>query len=223
MSLPRLQILAKTCHKCKVEKPLEEFARCGKSKDGLHIQCRACFKEYYKANRQRIIATALDHYYTHRAERLERMRKFRENPDDVDVGAVISYRAKYMAHNLWDRARKFGRYRDKRLNTKFISQMLINNPNCNCCGKALCFTYSRKSRLEPDSPTIDRVNNSRGYTLDNVAIICHRCNSIKNNRSASDLLESAKALDSGTARKNVTSTASELRQMANWMRGRGVI
>jgi len=39
----------KKCSKCKKEKPLGEFSKDKRNKDGLQYQCKACFKSYDKA------------------------------------------------------------------------------------------------------------------------------------------------------------------------------
>ena len=37
----------KTCSKCKIEKPFEDFNKRSAAKDGLHPHCRECAKAYY--------------------------------------------------------------------------------------------------------------------------------------------------------------------------------
>lgn len=41
---------------------------------------------------------------------------------------------------------------------------------------------------KPNSPTIDRVDNNRGYVKDNVRVISHRANAIKSNATLGELL-----------------------------------
>ena len=38
-----------------------------------------------------------------------------------------------------------------------------------------------------DGPSLDRIDSTRGYTLDNVAVICGRCNRLKSDASLSEL------------------------------------
>ena len=40
--------MAKTCKKCKIEKPLTAFAARAASKDGLRYTCKQCDSEYHK-------------------------------------------------------------------------------------------------------------------------------------------------------------------------------
>lgn len=39
-----------------------------------------------------------------------------------------------------------------------------------------------------ESPSLDRIDNDKGYTLDNIWIISHRANTIKNNATVGELL-----------------------------------
>lgn len=41
----------------------------------------------------------------------------------------------------------------------------------------------------PHAPSLDRVDNARGYTCDNVAVICKSCNSAKSDKSAGELVQ----------------------------------
>lgn len=60
--------------------------------------------------------------------------------------------------------------------------------NCPCCGVRMDYAARRTaSQTTRDTgPSIDRVDNRRGYELDNVKIICYRCNSIKRDGLAED-------------------------------------
>jgi hypothetical protein len=41
--------LGKTCTKCNIAKPLEEFGKQSANKDGLMYYCKSCIREYHKA------------------------------------------------------------------------------------------------------------------------------------------------------------------------------
>jgi len=47
----------------------------------------------------------------------------------------------------------------------------------------------------PTSPTLDRLDPAAGYVLENVAVICRRCNIRKSDSSAADLRALADAVD----------------------------
>lgn len=97
------------------------------------------------------------------------------------------------------RAKKFfdGRYNSNGVEiapdiTKdYLEGLFRTVTHCQCCGKELCLQYeeraTRKYRSNPNSPSVDRVNNHKGYTKSNIAIICWECNYRKTDLSIEDL------------------------------------
>ena len=65
---------------------------------------------------------------------------------------------------------------------------LANDPptHCLCCTIELDYSTLQRSRYNR-SPSLDRVDNTLGYTVQNTRIICLRCNYLKNNASLDDL------------------------------------
>ena len=53
-----------------------------------------------------------------------------------------------------------------------------------------------KGKVHKGSPTIDRVDNNKGYTKDNIAVISYYANSIKQNASSEELRAVADWMDS---------------------------
>lgn len=53
--------------------------------------------------------------------------------------------------------------------------------NCPCCGKIMVLTARRGN---PDSPSLDRLESTKGYIQGNIAVICTHCNTVKNNGTA---------------------------------------
>ena len=68
------------------------------------------------------------------------------------------------------------------------------NWKCNRTGVPLEFTRGGKfiNNTNPNSCTIDRINNSKGYTSDNVHLVTWRYNSMKNHWDDKDFVEMAK-------------------------------
>lgn len=84
-------------------------------------------------------------------------------------------------------ARTIGREFDDRL---FEVYWTTIPKTCACCGITLDyeFIHSFKSRSDDNrSPSFDRVDNTKGYTVENVAVVCQRCNRLKSNASILDL------------------------------------
>ncbi len=54
----------KTCYRCHLEKPVEEFSKNSKRSDGLSAQCKACHKimrkAHYEANKQSTVDKVSD-------------------------------------------------------------------------------------------------------------------------------------------------------------------
>lgn len=69
---------------------------------------------------------------------------------------------------------------------------LIDDPatHCACCGASLDYSVLKGVGMgnAPRSPSLDRIDNARGYTADNVAVICYRCNAQKGAATIDDLM-----------------------------------
>lgn len=61
-----------------------------------------------------------------------------------------------------------------------IEQLFVNTTHCQICGIELKFNTTRP---RSNSPTLDRIDNQNELSIDNVWIICHRCNVSKHNRT----------------------------------------
>lgn len=79
----------KRCTKCGVEQDLAQFSKDAKRKDGLQPHCKACFREYKRANRERLRAANRDDYENNTRSYKDRARRWREsNPErkkDLDT------------------------------------------------------------------------------------------------------------------------------------------
>lgn len=60
--------------------------------------------------------------------------------------------------------------------------------NCPCCGVRLeVRTGPSKKGQIPTSPSLDQIDAKQGYTPDNIAVICWRCNQLKHDASIAEL------------------------------------
>lgn len=60
--------------------------------------------------------------------------------------------------------------------------------SCPCCSRSIRpATGEFKKGARPDSPSVDRLDNDRGYVPGNVAVICWRCNELKRDASIEEL------------------------------------
>ena len=95
----------------------------------------------------------------------------------------------YILRNARGRARTRGMvFEDAALELAFDPPV-----HCKCCGVELA--YEQGTGQNPRSPSIDRVNSSEGYTVENIAIICMRCNGIKGEGNADEHRRAAVYID----------------------------
>ena len=120
-----------------------------------------------------------------RAKSADYIRKMRaENP------------ARYRAKKFFD-----GNRNDvaPNVNREYLEGLFAASRWCACCGKELRLEFvareERKFRADPDAPSIDRVNNAKGYTRANIAVICWECNFRKTDLTLDDLAMFAKYIE----------------------------
>lgn len=92
-------MMEKKCHKCKAIKPLDDFHKLTKSKDGHQPKCKDCKKQYQLQNKQRksnkdkqrysqnkeVIKKRANQYYHENIEVVRERRKkyYRQNAEDI--------------------------------------------------------------------------------------------------------------------------------------------
>lgn len=180
-------IALKKCNRCGLEKPgdINNFVPNKQCKGGLQPWCKPCRNAYGTdwrgKNRPRIRARRVELYKIRTApieaaQRLERIAL-----------APIRSAAKRLMGAMRDRCKLRGLPRASELcSADFIERWLRRQLNCECCG--VLFNYGPKNKIACDaSASFDQIVPGAGYLLDNVALICWRCNNIKRNYSPSDL------------------------------------
>lgn len=140
------------------------------------------------------------YYYENREKEIARSSAWNKaNKERVAANAVIR-RSKKMSPEkvLWWNARN----RSKRLGVEFsISVEDISVPEqCPVLGIPLVVATGH---AKDGSPSIDRIDPSKGYVTGNVAIISHKANTIKNNASLGDLKKVVSWLESVLENENV--------------------
>lgn len=65
-----------------------------------------------------------------------------------------------------------------------ITEDMFEEPFCECCGVEV---FPGKERYSPTSPTLDRIDNTHGYTPENTAILCWSCNDLKGSNTLDTL------------------------------------
>lgn len=167
-------IPVKACSRCGVSKPRDEFnfLRIARSVDGLSYHCRSCHQGYRRKWR------ASDSARSSRASNDANERR-RVEP--------LHEAARSLVRGISERIRLKGyEFHPQLLQWAFIRDWLRSQPQCECCGTK--FDMGPKDGVRTDdTPSVDRFDNDKGYTLDNAALICWRCNNLKRNYSEQDL------------------------------------
>lgn len=133
-------------------------------------------KEYYKAWRKK---------------NANKVKKYLEvkYPDYAQHSA--NYRLKHPERNLWSLAKR----RAKTKGIEFtIEEKDIDIPViCPILGIPIVkiYTKGKSTGPTPNSPSLDRIDNTKGYIKGNVKVISHKANSMKHSASREDLIRFA--------------------------------
>ena len=134
----------------------------------------------------------------------ERVRAYqaKRRADKTLKGVYAQYQRTYKNKN---KLRVLIRYAIKRAHTKNITvdsaflKTLTRQSHCECCDRELDYSGIGMGNQAPlRAPTLDRINNERGYVRGNVGIICWRCNVLKKDGCQEEFLAILKYM--GTAR-----------------------
>lgn len=106
----------------------------------------------------------------------------------ADPERFAAYRAKYKLSNAIGNLLRSAKQRAKKRGYEFsISRDDITIPaNCPCCGGVVVVNTSTK-RAFRRSPSLDRIDSTKGYIASNVAVICWNCNNLKGSATADEL------------------------------------
>lgn len=153
----------KICQKCKKEKSITEFSKNKSKKDQLNSWCKECVRiydeQYYKANKERY------------KENYLKWRK--ENPKRAWVNFVLSNhkRRGYIVN----------------ITNNELLEAIKNIKSCPFCGCELVWEYGKG--INKSTPTLDRINNEKDINLDNIQILCRKCNAMKQDKTMIELVE----------------------------------
>lgn len=172
------------CRVCGTEKNFEEFTVEKRNKSGITAACKDCTQERYRKhraeNKDRINEERRKAYVIsgeNEKRRLRHAKVRRESP--------VLARSRRMINKARARSTQHGIPFDVCFTADRIRARLHDEGTCECCGRLLDMSFSRRHDA---TPTLDRVDNDLGYVAGNVAILCYRCNCIKGNAHVSELI-----------------------------------
>lgn len=158
MAIPSIKPNLKHCNWCNQEKTLFEFSKNTSAKDGLQYRCRSCDKEYQKKRR-------IENYESN----LEYGRKYQANKRKD-----FEHRLKMLLNASKQRAKIKNRVHN--ITVDDIKSIYPVDGKCPVFGFDLMFN---ESGFRENSPSIDRIDSDKGYTVDNIQIISWKANRIK--------------------------------------------
>jgi len=154
----------KKCPRCQEEKENKEFHKQSKSSSGLTSYCKTCVKSYARNNKEAINLSK---------------KKYRQS--NVDKSKKYSYQRKRTLEGKYTRLKATAKHRGLEMSLTLEQYKTIMVKN-------VCF-YDGQSLLGSGGYNLDRIDNSQGYTINNVVPCCSRCNYILGRYSKKDLLQ----------------------------------
>lgn len=170
----------KTCSKCNTELLLSSFGPRKGCKDGVNTICRVCASKkslaYYHANEHvKKRQNALQKTPKHRERKRLIMRRIHDRDPQKAMLDVVKRRSVKQGRTF-----------------ALVSSDIVIPEVCPCCSVKL---VRGDKRVTTTSPSVDRIENSKGYLPDNIWVICNRCNMLKGDASPVELRRIADAVD----------------------------
>ena len=170
----------KKCSKCGYEKSLDEFGKDKKGKFGRRSVCFLCRKKLYWVNVQESRKQKRITYHKYK-DKEKRQNYYKENKIEINVERRKNYLKnplKFLIRNAKNRAIKKGISFD-------LKEEDLNIPEvCPVFKKPFVFGTGKQELF---SPSVDRIDNSKGYIKSNIVIVSVKANFLKNNATIEEL------------------------------------
>ena len=163
----------KKCSKCGLEKNYSEFFKDNHLKSGYRADCKECHlivQKLYKDNNH---------------DKIEQKRK--EHQNIPEVRKRINQRSVNWNKNNIEKTLLIGakkRAKNKKIDFDISIEDITVPVNCPILGIPI---IRSDKKLSYNSPTIDRIDSSKGYIKGNIQVISHRANTLKSNASLEEV------------------------------------
>lgn len=178
----------KTCARCKKPLPFAEFQKRKDRRDGLRSECKACrsveTRVQYIRWRDRVLACNKKYAATPEGRRQATASKAKyrtSHREEINAAAKRrrrTDRVPWMLYSTRSRAKRKG------MAFNLTSDDLVLPERCPVLGIPLIVG---DGKLCQNSPSLDRIDNTKGYVRGNVIIVSHRANAIKNDATVEEL------------------------------------
>jgi hypothetical protein len=157
----------KICTKCKENKQYNEFHKDFYSKSGLKSFCKECANSYYKNNRKLVS----EREKVYRKENFEAIKKRNKSYRLANPELFTSRRRRI--ENRFTKLKSAAAQKNRQVDLTFEQyKELVEDKKCTYC----------EGNLPTCGGGLDRIDNSKGYTKDNVTPCCTSCNTIRGNK-----------------------------------------
>jgi hypothetical protein len=156
----------KQCNTCRQYLPFNEFSKNSALKDKLSLYCRKCDKEKQEAKRRKTPEKQLAYARKYQAKRRE----------------SFEYRLQMLINASKQRAAL--KHIKHTLTLDELKSIYPTDNKCPVFGVELKFG---DAGFRDNSPSIDKIDPSKGYTLDNVQVISWRANRLKADATIQEL------------------------------------
>ena len=176
----------KKCTSCGKTKLITEFVKHKGCRDGYAGTCRLCANIYStnwkRKNRVKLAKKRREQYAKNNGERV-RQREIKRK-----LEYPIRVRAQLLRKGMLARSKKKAlSFNKDHFSVTYLMQLLKDKPFCECCGKHLDIGFKYDNKPHDDSPSMDRINSCLGYTKENTALLCWRCNNLKRDATVQEL------------------------------------
>lgn len=166
----------KRCSECGVVKGLGEFHRWSHSLDGRACRCRLCDTSRRRERRA-------DPTYRERVNARQRERERKRRASDPEYREHVNAQKRERHSDPDTRIRLLAQYARRRAKARGLafdedlSDLLPPPTHCPALGIPLCYESGRGWR--DSSPSIDRIDNCKGYVKGNRVVVSDLANKIK--------------------------------------------
>lgn len=179
--------MSKICACCKLEKERVEFSRKSGNKDGLYSYCKQCKKDqdkvYYSLNRDKVILAVKIRSETIK----EHLKEYLKEYNEKNYERIKSQRETFRLNNPSNAIYRAAKHRAKFRGIDFDIELtdVIIPEFCPVLHIPLNVSTGKVSDY---SPSLDRIDSTKGYIKGNVQVISYKANTMKSNANAEDLL-----------------------------------
>lgn len=199
--------MEKKCPQCKQIKEYACFNRAKYEKDGRRKECRECRKKYYRKPKE--IVDAWNIKRKEHAKKLGLASKGTKRTPEQCERYKEGKRRKFENYDYEPAyiKRVLNRYKKFGLKMDFEEFKSIIKSSCHYCGvepvKKDCATYYRSNGHQNFHYNgIDRVDNDKGYEIENCVPCCTRCNIAKHNMKVCEFMDLVKKIYENNFVKN---------------------